>query len=88
MEAYEETWRRSVEDPEAYWGEVAREFHWFTPFENVLEWDCPDAKWFTGGTTNITYNCVDRQVADGHGDEVAIIWEGEPVGDGAPRSSS
>ena len=49
-----------------------------------LEWDCPDAKWFTGGTTNI-YNCVDRQVADGQGDEVAIIWEGEPVGDGGPE---
>ena len=85
MDAYQSMWQRSVDDQEGYWGDVAREFHWFTPFENVLEWDCPDAKWFTGGTTNITYNCVDRQVADGHGDEVAIIWEGEPVGDGGPE---
>ena len=85
MEAYQEAWQRSIDDPEGYWDEVAKTFHWFTPYNNVLEWDCPDAKWFTGGTTNITYNCVDRQVADGHGDEIAIVWEGEPVGDNGPE---
>ncbi|MCH2146151.1 MAG: acetate--CoA ligase [Phycisphaerales bacterium] len=85
MSHYQAAWQRSVDDPERYWDEVAGEFHWFTPYETVLEWNCPDAKWFVGGTTNITYNCVDRQVAEGHGDEVAIIWEGEPVGDQGPE---
>lgn len=85
MEAYESTWRRSIEDPEGYWGEIAREFEWSTPFTKVLEWECPDARWFVGGKTNITDNCVDRQVRDGHGDDVAIIWEGEPVGQDGPE---
>ena len=85
LESYHAMWRRSVDDPEGYWGEVAREFHWSTPFERVLDWDCPDARWFVGGRTNITYNCVDRQVDEGHGDEVAIIWEGEPVGEAGPE---
>ena len=86
MAEYEKEWRRSIDDPEGYWGEVAREFHWFEPFSQVLEWNCPDAKWFIGGTTNITYNCVDRQVANGYGDELAIIWEGEPLGDNGPET--
>jgi acetyl-CoA synthetase len=85
MAAYREEWQRSVDDPEGYWGDVAREFHWFTPFSKVLEWSCPDAKWFTGGTTNACFNAVDRHVDDGFGDEVAIIWEGEPVHDGEPE---
>ncbi|MEM8836360.1 MAG: acetate--CoA ligase [Planctomycetota bacterium] len=79
MDAYRATHARSIEDPEAYWGEIASQFHWFEPWTNVLEWNAPDAKWFVGGKTNITYNCVDRFVEQGHGDEVAIIWEGEPV---------
>ena len=85
MEDYEATWRRSIEDPEGYWGEVASEFEWSTPFDTVLEWNCPDARWFVGGRTNITDNCVDRQVRDGHGDDVAIIWEGEPVEENGPE---
>ncbi len=85
MADYEARWKRSIEDPEGYWDEVARGFDWSTPYSRVLEWDCPDARWFVGGRTNITDNCVDRQVRDGHGDEVAIIWEGEPVGDDGPE---
>ena len=85
MDDYLARWTRSIEDPEAYWDEVAREFDWSTPYSKVLDWNCPDAKWFVGGRTNITDNCVDRQVRDGHGDEVAIIWEGEPVEDGGPE---
>jgi len=85
MEDYEARYRRSIEDPEGFWSEVARELHWFTPWEKTLEWDAPDAEWFVGGTTNLCYNCVDRQVESGHGDGVAIIWEGEPVEDGAPE---
>ena len=86
MAAYQEKWQRSIEDPEGFWADAAREHHWFKPFSSVLEWECPDAKWFSDGTTNMCFNCVDRQVHDGHGDEVAIIWEGEPMENGRPET--
>ncbi|HBZ96250.1 MAG TPA: hypothetical protein DEO57_00230, partial [Phycisphaerales bacterium] len=52
---------------------------WFTHWDTVLEWNLPDARWFIGGTLNACWNCVDRHVENGHGDEVAIVWEGEPM---------
>ncbi len=85
MEQYRLMYERSLKDPEGFWAEVARELDWFRPWSHVLEWNLPDAKWFVGGKTNICHNCVDRQVNGGHGDEVAIIWEGEPVGEGGPE---
>ncbi|HYC07908.1 MAG TPA: acetate--CoA ligase [Candidatus Binatia bacterium] len=66
-------------DYEAFWARLARErIDWFTPFTTTLEWDLPFAKWFTGGTLNIAYNCVDRHVERGLGDKVAYHWIGEP----------
>ncbi len=86
MDTYRAMWERSVREPEAFWDEQAKEhLHWFKPYDRVLEWNCPDAQWFIGGETNACHTCVDRQVENGHGDEVAIIWEGEPVGDGGPE---
>ena len=86
MKSYQEAWSRSIEDPETFWGTEAEEhLHWFKPFDKVLEWNCPDARWFVGGETNACHTCVDRQVEEGHGDEVAIIWEGEPIVDGGPE---
>ena len=85
MTDYQAQWQRSIDDPDGFWAEVAREYHWFKPFSSVLEWDCPDAKWFSDGTTNMCFNCVDRQVHDGFGDDPAIIWEGEPMEDGRPE---
>ena len=85
MEAYRAMHARSIEDPEGFWGEVAQELDWFEPWTKVLEWNLPDAKWFVGGKTNLCHNAVDRQVAAGHGDEVAIVWEGEPVEGGSPE---
>ncbi|MBL8880817.1 MAG: acetate--CoA ligase [Phycisphaerales bacterium] len=76
--AYDETRRRSLDDPESFWADIARGFHWFAPFSKTLEWNLPYAKWFVGGKTNIAYNCLDRHVAAGRGDHPAIIWEGEP----------
>ncbi len=78
MDAYLAAHERSIGDPEGFWGEVAGELDWFEPWKRVLEWDLPDAKWFVGAKTNICHNCVDRQVESGHGDDTAIIWEGEP----------
>jgi acetyl-CoA synthetase len=54
---------------------------WFEPFETLLEWEPPYAKWYVGGKLNVTYNCVDRHVEAGRGDKVAYYWEGEPEDD-------
>ena len=69
-------------DFEAFWEEEGRErVTWFEPFEQVLEWEPPDAKWYVGGKLNVTYNCVDRHVEAGRGEKVAYHWEGEPEGE-------
>ncbi|GAB2936341.1 acetate--CoA ligase [Rhodococcus aerolatus] len=66
-------------DREAFWAEQANRLHWHEPFEQVLDWtEAPVAKWFVGGKLNVAYNCVDRHVEAGHGDRVALHWEGEP----------
>lgn len=75
---YEQMYRLSVEDPEGFWAEVARELHWFKSWDKVLEWNLPWAKWFAGGKINLCYNCVDRHALGSKRDKVAILWEGEP----------
>jgi acetyl-CoA synthetase len=79
---YEARYKQSIEDPETFWAGVARELHWFKPWDKVLEWNLPWAKWFVGGQTNLSYNCldrhVDRHVGGGRGHKTALIWEGEP----------
>jgi acetyl-CoA synthetase len=79
MEQYKALHKRSIEDPEAFWTEEATNQYWFKPWHKVLEWDAPDAKWFVGGKANLCYNCVDRQVSEGHGEATAIIWEAEEM---------
>jgi len=69
---------RAHGDPEGFWGEIARELHWFEPWTNVLEWKPPFAKWFVGGKTNLAYNCIDRHLDGWRRNKAAIIWEGEP----------
>lgn len=86
MDQYRQMHARSIDDPESFWAEVAGELHWFTHWGKVLEWDAPDARWFVGATTNLCYNCVDRQVDAGYADNPAIIWEGEPIGDAGPET--
>ncbi|MFO0839175.1 MAG: acetate--CoA ligase [Phycisphaerae bacterium] len=75
---YQETYRRSIEDPEGFWSQVAGEFTWFRPWERVLEWKRPDAKWFLNARTNLSHNCLDRQIERGRGEHTAILFEGEP----------
>jgi acetyl-CoA synthetase len=66
-------------DREAFWAKQAQRLDWATPWTQVLDWtDAPFAKWFVGGKLNVAYNCVDRHVESGHGDQVAIHWVGEP----------
>ncbi|MBT9333273.1 acetate--CoA ligase [Paracidobacterium acidisoli] len=78
LTAYEELYRRSIDDPEAFWAEAAQELEWFAPWTRVLEWNQPWAKWFVGGKINLCHNCVDRHVQNGKRDKTAILWEGEP----------
>jgi acetyl-CoA synthetase len=66
-------------DSEAYWARHAGELlTWAEPWHTVRQGELPDVRWFVGGTLNVAYNCVDRHVEAGHGDRVAIHWEGEP----------
>ena len=84
LEEYERMYARSVEDPEGFWGDAARELEWFAPWERVLDESGPHAKWFTGGKLNLSHNCVDRHAKGARRDKVALVWEGEPCGaDGA-----
>jgi len=76
FEEYQEAYKNSVENPEAFWGEIAENFFWKRKWTNVLNWNFtePNIKWFEGGKLNITENCLDRHIYQ-LGDKPAIIWE-------------
>ncbi len=71
---YEEAER----DWQGFWARQALQLDWVEEWDTILEWDLPFAKWFVGGKLNVSYNCLDRHVAAGHGEQVAYHWEGEP----------
>jgi acetyl-CoA synthetase len=73
---YHEQYKKSVENPEQFWHEVANGFVWRKKWSTVLEWDFhkPEVKWFIGGKLNITENCLDRHLPS-RADQTAIIWE-------------
>ena len=74
-----EVYDDAASDRLAFWAKQARRLTWTQEWDEVLDWSNPPfAKWFVGGTLNVAYNCVDRHVEDGHGDQVAYHWEGEP----------
>ena len=75
-----ELYARADADRLGFWADQARDLlHWHTPFTRTLDWSNPPfAKWFDDGQLNVAYNCLDRHVAAGDGDRVAIHWEGEP----------
>jgi len=82
VEAYHAMHQRALEDPDAFWGEIAAELTWMKPWDQVLdESKAPHYQWFVGGKTNVTVNCLDRHVAHGLADRPAILWEGEPEGE-------
>lgn len=76
LEQYHEAYKKSFENPEAFWGEIAEQFTWHKKWDKVLEWNFkePKVEWFKGGTLNITENCIDRHLAT-RGEDPAIIWE-------------
>ncbi|MCZ6614979.1 MAG: acetate--CoA ligase, partial [Chloroflexi bacterium] len=69
---------RAAKDPEAFWAGMAKELHWFKPWDKVLQWDPPFAQWFVGGKLNVSYNCLDRHLDGPRRNKAALIWEGEP----------
>jgi acetyl-CoA synthetase len=69
---------QAEQDLEGFWAEQAERLHWMKPWDHVLDWDLPFAKWFVGGQLNVSDNCLDRHVEAGGGDKVAYHWEGEP----------
>ena len=79
MEAYRALYARAQEKPEEFWGELAeKELFWFEKWSTAFEWAPPFAKWFAGGKTNASYNCLDRHLDTPRRNKVAILWEGEP----------
>ena len=78
LAAYEALWKEAAADTEAFWGKLAGELHWFKPFTKVLDWKEPLARWFVGGKTNASYNCLDVHLAGWRRNKAALIWEGEP----------
>ena len=79
IDAYHALYHRAAEAPEEFWGGLAKqELSWFKPFDTVLDWQPPFAKWFSGGEINASYNCLDRHLVDGRADKIAIAFEGEP----------
>ena len=65
-------------NPDKFWAEIANELYWFKKWDKVLEWEPPFSKWFLGGLTNVSYNCIDRHITTWRKNKAAIIWEGEP----------
>ncbi len=79
LDTYNEMYRRSIEDPDNFWSEMAEEFlDWEKPWNDVCSYDFTtgEASWFGGGQLNVTVNCIDRHLAT-RGDQTAIIWEGD-----------
>ena len=68
-------------DPEAWWRKQAERLVWDKKPTSTLEWDLPNAKWFSDGTLNASVNCVDRHVAEGRGDKVAYYWVADADGE-------
>lgn len=79
---YEDVYRQSIENPEAFWGGQAERLHWFRRWDKVLDnTQVPFARWFAGGETNLCYNAVDRHVEAGRADKQAIVWVSPEAGE-------
>lgn len=79
---YQEMYQRSIDNPEEFWGDIAKQFHWETPI-NINKFFSYNfdtkkgpiySKWMDGATTNISYNLLDRNIRNGHGDKIAFYW--------------
>jgi len=78
LDQYRDLYEKSMSDPDAFWSAVADRINWYKKWDTVREFDFVkgNIKWFDGAKLNVSYNCLDRHVEAGHGDQTAIIWEG------------
>ena len=78
LDHYKSLYAESIKSPEHFWGKIAKRIDWYEPWTRVSNYNFKkgDINWFTGGKLNASYNCIDRHINAGYGDEVAIIWEG------------
>lgn len=76
---YEKLYKESIENPEAFWVKIAKELFWYKPWDKVLDWKFPYARWFVGGQTNIVANALDRHLKTEVADKTAIIWVGQDM---------
>ena len=78
LDKYKEMYNKSIEDPDAFWSDIAKRITWYKPWEKVRDFNFQDGqiKWFENGKLNVSYNCLDRHVESGNGEKTAIIWEG------------
>jgi len=78
LDQYRDLYEKSMSDPDAFWSAVADRITWYKKWDIVREFDFVkgNIKWFDGAKLNVSYNCLDRHVEAGHGDQTAIIWEG------------
>jgi len=78
LDQYRDLYEKSMSDPDTFWSEVADRITWYKKWDTVREFDFVkgNIKWFDGAKLNVSYNCLDRHVEAGHGDQTAIIWEG------------
>jgi acetyl-CoA synthetase len=74
----ESVYEEAERDFEGFWAERAKELEWIKPWDEVLSWDPPNAKWFSGGKLNVSANCLDRHIRTAVKNKAAFIWEGEP----------
>ena len=84
FEEYKSAYKHSVDDPDAFWDGIAKQFKWIKPYDKVCEWDFrkPDVKWFLGGKVNITENALDVHLQE-RPDQTAILWEPNEVNEPA-----
>jgi acetyl-CoA synthetase len=79
MDARNALYDDAARHPGEFWGKLAeQELHWFQKWTSVFDFQAPNVRWFTGGTTNACYNCVDRHLLTHRKNKAAILWEGEP----------
>ncbi|MFQ6606442.1 MAG: acetate--CoA ligase [Fidelibacterota bacterium] len=78
LKEYRELYEQSIKEPEVFWGRVAERISWYERWQKVMDYDFVTAniEFFKGGKLNVSYNCLDRHVEAGHGDQTALIWEG------------
>ena len=69
--------QKAIDDPDGFWAEAAEQLTWFRKWDRVLEWEYPTFRWFIGGQTNLSYNCLDHHVVKGRGDHTALVYLNE-----------